>query len=198
MNTLGTNPSSLSSASRNVPFSRASNSKTIELDPMRTMWDALAQHGFDPQGDPHNFRARCPAHNGEGRNLQVTRGVDGRVLLYCISEKCDWRAIADAVDVPVSALFPPGHKRAEKHKPRPVKTLLPGPAFLDAMSVAGFAWHAQLLGVECPYCSDPNAYITVHDLGGIDVNCPNACTERNVRESVETRAAIAEKGVQLR
>jgi hypothetical protein len=66
------------------------------------------------------------------------------------------------------------------------------------MTTAGFGWHAQLLGVECPYCSDPNAYITVHDAGGIDVNCPNLCTERNVREAVETRAAIAEKGVQLR
>jgi hypothetical protein len=87
---------------------------------------------------------------------------------------------------------------AAKHKPRPAKALSPGAAFLDAMTVAGYRWRsAQLLGVECPYCSDPNAYLTVHDGGGVDVNCPSGCSAQEVREAVLTRAAIAEKGLEL-
>jgi hypothetical protein len=78
-----------------------------------------------------------------------------------------------------------------------VKSLSAGAAFLDAMTVAGYRWRSHLLGVECPYCSDPNCYLTVHDQGGLDVNCPTGCTEQEVRAAVETRAAIAEKGLEL-
>jgi hypothetical protein len=166
---------------------------------MQTMWDALDRAGCAPHGDVHGFMARCPVHKGASRNLRVTEGVDGRVVLFCIPHPttCDYRAITSALGLPVAALFPPGNRRAEKVAPRPVKSLSAGAAFLDAMTGGGYRWHAQLLGVECPYCSDPNAYLTVHDRGGLDVNCPNDCGAQEVRRAVETRAAIAEKGLQL-
>jgi hypothetical protein len=166
-----------------------------ETDPMRRMWDALAENGCQPLGERHTFMARCPVHHGTNRNLRVSEGTDGRVLLFCLAHPgvCDWRAVSAAVGLDPRELFPPGHRRGMAAKPRPVKSLSAGAAFLDAMTGAGYGWQAELLGVECPYCGAPDAYLTVHDRGGLDVNCPDGCGAVEVRRAVETRAAIAEK-----
>jgi hypothetical protein len=105
--------------------------------------------------------------------------------------------IMNALGRPMSVLFPPGHRHARAANPRPAKSLSEGAAFLDAMTGAGYRWAAHILGTECPYCSEPNAYLTVHDRGGLDVNCPNGCVAGEVRRAVETRAAIAEAGIDL-
>lgn len=189
-----TSPTSRSSA---PPTSRSgARGFSNETDPMRRMWEALTAAGCKPHGDTHSFMAYCPAHKGSHRNLRVSEGSDGRVLLACLA-MCDWRGIIAAVGVDAREMFPPGHRNAPKHKPRPVKSLSAGAAFLDAMTGAGYPWTARLLAVECPYCSDPNAYLTVHDRGGLDVNCPSGCNAVEVRRAVETRAAIAEKGLAL-
>lgn len=195
MNYKETGPSSHPSVASNEPF-RARGSQN-ETDPMRRVWDALGDGGYGPHGEPHSFRSRCPAHAGSNREaLAVNEGIDGRVVMRCLVG-CQTKAVLDVLELPWSALFRPGSRKAENQKPRPVKSLSAGAAFLDAMTVAGYRWHAQLLGVECPYCSDPNAYLAVHDAGGLEVCCPNDCGAQEVRRAVETRAAIAEKGVQL-
>jgi hypothetical protein len=192
-NSTKTGPSSTSAVVPNMPSREFQN----ETDPLRRMHDALDQAGCKPTGPVHKFRAYCPAHGGENPEaLAVTEGVDGRAVMYCF-RGCEAQAVLDALGLRWTDTFPPGHRNAAKLKPRPVKSLSAGAAFLDAMTGGGYRWHAQLLGVECPYCSDPNAYLTVHDRGGLDVNCPNDCGAQEVRRAVETRAAIAEKGLQL-
>jgi hypothetical protein len=179
---------------REVSTALVARASEAAVDPMRRMWDALEAAGCKPHGEPHKFRACCPAHQGSNSDaLEVYEGVDRRVVFGCYARRCEKSSILDAIGLRWSDVFPPGSRKAGKQQPRPVKALSKGAAFLDAMTLAGYRWHAQLLGVECPYCSDPNAYLTVHDAGGLDVKCPNLCTERNVREAVETRAAIAEK-----
>lgn len=197
MNPSETNPSSRSTAVLNEPFARASNSKIIELDPMRRMWDSLEAAGCEPHGEVHKFRSYCPAHQGENRDaLSVSEGADRRVVLRCF-RGCDWRTIVTALGLNGRALFPVGHRNAEPKKPRPVKTLSPGAAFLENLTTAGYDWHATVYLQKCPFCDAPAAFLTVHDGGGIDVHCQDGCHYSDVVRAVETRAAIAEAGVEL-
>jgi hypothetical protein len=172
----------------------------MSTDPMTTIWDALTNAGCEPQGETHKFSAYCPAHGGRShRNLDVTEGSDRRVLMNCHAG-CDWRAITGALGLDGRALFPPGHRNGRRDRPqRNVKPLplSPGCEFLNALTTAGFVWKAHLLGTRCPYCDNPHAYLTVHDSGGLDVDCPDGCITDEVRRAVETRAAIAEKGLAL-
>lgn len=172
-----------------------------ETDPMRRMWDALAVADCKPHGEPYKFRACCPVHGGTNAEaLQVYEGSDRRVVFGCYAHGCDKRAILDALGLRWADMFPAGHKSAERRKPvRPVepRPLSLGAAFLDAMTAAGFRWAAHVMRQPCPYCSNPHAYIVVHDAGGLDVECPDGCLADEVRRAVETRAAIAEKGLDL-
>lgn len=172
-----------------------------ETDPMRRMWDLLDQAGCSPEGEPHDFVAICPAHQGERRNLGVTEGADGRVLLNCLAHGCDWRAITSALGVDGRVLFRLGHKKGKQRgyheKPTPVRSLSKGAAFLDALLLAGFVWRAMVVLPRCPYCDNPRCLLWVHEGGGLDVECPDGCLADGVRRAVETRAAIAEKGVTL-
>lgn len=168
------------------------------LDPMRTMWEALERAGCKPYGQPHSFRAQCPAHGGGNRDsLGINEGADRRVLVRCLV-RCETRQVLDALGLNWGALFPPGHRSGEKRKPTPVRSLTAGPAFLDTLTLAGFRWAAHIMRTTCPFCSNPHAYLTVHDRGGLDVACPDGCTEAEVRGAVETRAAIAERADDLR
>jgi hypothetical protein len=173
-----------------------SNSKNVELDPMVRMRDALDAAGCHPNGDLHSFMAHCPAHRGSHRNLRVTEGSDGRVLLTCLAA-CDWRAIIGALGLEPRALFPVGHRKSEKRTPRPVKALSPGAAFMDNLTGAGYRWHATVYLDKCPYCDAQCCFLTVHDGGGVEANCSDGCHYSDVVRAVETRAAIAEAGVQL-
>lgn len=172
-----------------------------DLDPMRGMWDALHTAGCKPHGEPYKFRAACPVHQGTNTDaLQVYEGTDRSVVFGCYAHGCDKRAILDAIGRRWSDMFPAGHRNAPRTtpqrrvKPRP---LTPGAALLDLLTAAGFVWKAHLLGTACPFCDDPHAYLTVHDGGGLDVDCPSGCIADEVRRAVETRAAIAEKGLAL-
>lgn len=160
------------------------------------MWEALDGAGCEPKGDVHDFNSYCPAHQGRTtRNLGVIEGADGRVVLNCLAG-CDWRAIVSALGLDGRALFPIGHRNGPRAVPRPVKSLSKGAAFMDALTGAGFRW-AAMVPMRCPYCGVGDAYLTVHDAGGLDVTCSEGCVEDEVRRAVETRAAIAEKGFDL-
>ena len=46
-------------------------------DPLRTLWDALEARDCRPKGRAHDFRARCPAHDGDNpQSLHVSIGAD--------------------------------------------------------------------------------------------------------------------------
>lgn len=177
------------------------------LDPMRTVWDALHNAGCKPHGEPHNFRAACPAHEGSNPDaLRVYEGTNRQVVLGCYAHSCDWRSITDALGLPPSALFPAGHKNGPRAKPSaPVKPrpLSAGAAFLDTLTLAGYRWRAVLLLPECPYCGsehcvlrfadNPEAGDVAWERFGVAVDCSLGCTAGEVRRAVEVRAAIAEK-----
>lgn len=59
---------------------------------METAYDLilgkLGDNGWDPRPNGDNkIRARCPAHDGDGRNLALAKGRDG-ALLKCFSRDC--------------------------------------------------------------------------------------------------------------
>jgi hypothetical protein len=173
-------------------------------DPMNGMWEALHNAGCEPLGEVHVFDAYCPGHGGRShRNLHVAEGSDGRVLLTCHAG-CDWRAIVNALGMDGRALFPVGHKSGHRatptaSKPRPLSA---GAAFIDSLTLAGYAWNAAVMLAECPYCAAGHCVLRVWD-GGADgrfavaVDCSDGCGADEVRRAVETRAAIAEKGLVL-
>lgn len=164
-----------------------------ETDPLPRFFETLSQHGCQPKGPLHHFRANCPAHDSDSPSLVVREGADGRVLVAC-KVGCVPQAVLDALGLKWADLFPAGHRNARRQRPRPVKTLTKGAAFLDQMAGAGHRWVALVCNTTCPYCDSPNAYLEVHDRGGLDVHCPSGCGFEEVRRAVETRAAIAEKG----
>src|SRR4051812_40949400 len=54
---------------------RAAEGGMIGPDPLDTVWAALDAAGYDPHGQEHDFRARCPGHDGENRDaLHVSEG----------------------------------------------------------------------------------------------------------------------------
>src|SRR4051812_82931 len=62
-------------------------------DPLRLVWDALDAGGYQPHGTPHDFRAKCPGHNGDNRDsLHVWAGRD-RAALWCHAHECRWERI---------------------------------------------------------------------------------------------------------
>jgi hypothetical protein len=179
-----------------------------ETDPMRTMWDALALAGCQPHGEVYKFRARCPIHGGTNTDaLEVYEGVDRRVVFGCYAHGCDKTAIVDALGLRWANLFPAGHSKAAKQHPqRPVKPrpLSAGAAFIDSLTLAGYRWNAAVMLAECPFCAAEHCVLRVWDgvesEGGrftVAVDCSDGCGADEVRRAVETRAAIAEKGLVL-
>jgi hypothetical protein len=78
-------------------------------DPTDNLVAKLQSAGFDPrETGPGSWESRCLSHNGSRSNLSVKRGDDGRVLLFCHHvPECDHKAIARALKMDVSDLFPP-------------------------------------------------------------------------------------------
>ncbi len=50
------------------------------------------------------FKARCPAHDDRDPSLSLKLGNDGKVIMKCHAG-CDFRAIADALGMPISDFF---------------------------------------------------------------------------------------------
>ena len=151
-------------------------------DPCRTVWNALEQAGCDPRGDIWKARAKCPAHNGEDRNLTLSEGADRRALLTCFSHRCAVEAIVRALGLSMSDLFPPGHRRARRpaamarRQPSPVEVLL------AAVREAGLQYRCSaddgMWVVECcPVCR--RAQLWLHERGrdkGVTVTCLGGCS----------------------
>lgn len=63
------------------------------------------------------WMSQCPAHNGDGRSMAVTKTEDSRILIHCFAHECDIGDILAAVGMSVSDLFPerlPGHRYAPR------------------------------------------------------------------------------------
>lgn len=82
----------------------------MEADPFEVVVEALGLGGFDPSPTgPDSCESRCPGHDGSRRNLSLTRGDDGRALIFCHHEPpCSTEAIAEALGLTMRDLFPAG------------------------------------------------------------------------------------------
>jgi hypothetical protein len=162
-------------------------------DPLRTLWDALEAHGCRPKGKPHDFRARCPAHDGDNRQaLHVAIGADGRAVLYCFAYGCDVEAITAALGLGVHDLFPDGHQHGRRRPSRPVKRSdFRGPAHtaanvLFALERLEEPWRLMLAS-DCPYCGSQGTWLHVRSRrsalpnglidpdGRVEIDCPGGC-----------------------
>jgi hypothetical protein len=69
--------------------------------------DALDRGGFDPrQTGAGKWESRCPGHDGDGHNLGISEGKDGRALLHCFAHECPVEAIAKPIGLQLRDLFP--------------------------------------------------------------------------------------------
>jgi hypothetical protein len=89
--------------------------------------------------DRDGWRARCPAHDGKSdTSLSIAQGDDGRVLLKCHAG-CTHKAIASALGLTESDLFPP-RESAPPPRPRPTAP----PREFDTAREAAEAYRATL------------------------------------------------------
>jgi hypothetical protein len=76
-------------------------------DPVAQVISALEREGFSPKpAGKDKWEAKCPAHQGDRRNLSVARGDDGRALLHCNAHDCPAEEIVQALGLTLANLFP--------------------------------------------------------------------------------------------
>jgi hypothetical protein len=146
------------------------------LDPIAVVWDALDAGGYDPHGQPHDFRARCPGHDGDNREaLHVSEGSDRRALVWCFAG-CSADAVVAALGLELRDLFPPGHRKARPVRLRAGRSpRLHGPArqaadTLAALDAAGRLWQLLIL-TSCAYCDGDRTVLTAASGKRLEVDC---------------------------
>ena len=157
----------------------------MSADPLQLVRDALEAHGCQPRGKAHEFRARCPAHDGDNpTSLSVGVGADGRALLNCFAHGCGVETITAALGLGVADLFPDGHHRGRRHPLRPVRRSdFDGAALrvanvLHALEKLDESWTLMLTS-GCPYCGHPGAWLRANSDGFADADCPSGCDANN-------------------
>jgi hypothetical protein len=163
----------------------------LDHDPLRVVWGALERGACDPHGKPHDFRSRCPAHDGGNPHaLHVKVGADGRALLWCFVG-CDAENVVAALGLAWPDLFPPGHRHARPipgvGRPVPFVELMLG-ALIElgipyrATRDAGL-WVADL----CPVCRRSDRWpllIEEDDRGRVTLACAGGCDQIDVVRAI--------------
>jgi hypothetical protein len=158
----------------------------LRHDPLAAVHEALDRAGCDPAGPPHDFRARCPAHNGDNPDtLHVSIGADGRALLWC-HRGCDTRDVIAALGLAWGDLFPPGHRHAHPlpgiAKPcRPVDLVLAALRELG-INYGGTRTTAMWAADRCPACDHDRYPLWVFEdhRGRVGLSCFNGCEQTAV------------------
>jgi hypothetical protein len=162
-------------------------------DPLATVWQALDAAGCEPHGPEHDFRARCPAHDGESRDsLHVVEGVDRRAVLHCF-RPCKPEAVLDALGLTWRDLFPAGHRQARRVRIEPQD--LRGSAAklantLAALDACGRRWVA-MVSTDCPYCASPGAWLRIGSGSSAYADCPDGCGSTEFVGALAAEATIA-------
>ncbi len=167
-------------------------------DPPKTVWDALEARDYCPHGQPHDFRARCPAHKGSNdESLHVSVGADGRALVHCFAHRCDEAAITSVLGLEVSDLFPAGHRNARRRElPHASRVDFTGPAveaadLLCALNRLGERWRIEVT-CDCPSCGSPHALLAISTDHGPWMSCPGGCTAQMAAQALAGRLADAD------
>lgn len=74
------------------------------------------------------WKARCPAHNGDGQSLWVTDKENGYILVHCFAHECSVQDVLAAIGMTISDLLPerlPDRRAAQARRPNiPVMEVL--------------------------------------------------------------------------
>jgi hypothetical protein len=125
-----------------------------ELSPVEKVLDRLKDYKVRKD----EYRARCPAHNGNSDDsLSIKEGEDGRALLTCHAH-CEIEDILEALDLSMTDLFVKGNghsspgaakkaKKATRSGDKKQKTLttdeLPDGTYWEFTSLAGEILYIQ-------------------------------------------------------
>ena len=168
---------------------------TYSQDPLSTVWQALDACGCEPHGPEHDFRARCPAHDGRSNgSLHVVEGADRRAVVHCFSG-CQTEAVLAALGSSWRDLFPDGHRQARRiHLDRP--TRLSGNArriadALAALDARGRPWRV-MVATDCAYCGSPGGWLRGGSGGRLHFDCPGGCGLEAFAQALAGRLALAE------
>lgn len=174
----------------------------MPYDPQRSWWDALEQGGYEPHGQLHDFRARCPlcaSNNPEA--LHVFVGADGRAVPWCFACQGKFADVARAAGLHPRDSFPAGHHSAHRRSlDEPVRFYdFAGPARTVAQVLLGLCdmggeWYVEVR-CDCAHCGSPAALIQARsDLDKVLISCPGddvaeelgytACTFRQFSEAL--------------
>jgi hypothetical protein len=162
-------------------------------DPLRLVWDALDAGGYNPHGQPHDFRARCPEHDGDSVDaLHVTVATDGRVLLYCFAHGCRVEDIVARLSLRMRDLYPvdlgdSGRRLRNARREDFSETARPPAEVLAALDHLGEPWEVSILMNECPNCEWPHARIVWRSTGEAFVHCERDCEPRMVNQALAER-----------
>ena len=169
-------------------------------DPAR-LWDALKRCGYRPHGQPHDYRSRCPGHDGDNPDaLHVTIAADGTVLLNCFAHGCPPEDIVTPLSLRVRDLFPVEVEYPTTRLPTARREQFSGNArqvadVLLAVERLGMPWSGALWLDECPNCEWPWAQLTVGSTGELRLSCQRGCSVEALRgalaEQIRTRRRAA-------
>jgi hypothetical protein len=127
---------------------------------------ALERGGFQPRTKgPDKWESRCPAHDGDRRNLSISTGDDGRTLLHCHAHNCSAESIVAALGLSLGDLFPPRDGPAPRANGKPSgngKAPSPGKPRCHPTPEAAIEATARKLG-------QPTASWVYHDADGHEV-----------------------------
>ncbi len=164
-------------------------------DPMRIVWDALEARGYGPRGQPHDFRARCPGHDGDNPTaLHVWDRGDGAASLWCFSHGCSTEEIVERISLRMRDLFPVQLQSRSTRLQTARREDFTGNArtlanLLLAMDRLGLRWSSALWLDECPNCEWPWAQISLDSIGEPRAYCQRGCNLRIVSEALADRVA---------
>lgn len=83
--------------------------------PLDKVLEALRAAGCEPRQNGHDgsYHACCPAHGDKRPSLSLSRGEDGRALIFCHAG-CDTKGVCDALGIKPRDLFPRQQRKATK------------------------------------------------------------------------------------
>lgn len=161
-------------------------------DPLQTVWEALERAGCDPFGPLHQFRSRCPGHDGSAPDsLAVGTGADGRALLWC-HVGCSAHGIVRKLDLLWADLFPAGHRHARRSGKTRQRQIPPIELALAALVELGVGYRCtrdpkMWVAAVCPLCAKAGGWplwITEHERGRVGLSCFNGCPQHEVMEAL--------------
>ena len=159
-------------------------------DPLRIVRDALAAGGYGPHGQAHDFRSRCPGHDGDNdSSLHVSTAGGGYALLWCHAHGCSTEEIIEPLGLRLRDLYPldPGYSGRRLRTARRedftgnAKTLA---NVLLALQELGERWGLALWLDECPNCQWPHAQVSINSAGEPRVYCGRGCDLRMVTQAL--------------